>query len=75
MSDSETDSRPSPDSEAEETKAMVRPRLVVSRKKTVFVFARNEEDSDVEEDEEEGGDFYDFTEIDTKFRIVNDLDD
>ncbi|MFP4353223.1 MAG: hypothetical protein ACLFRP_08960 [Puniceicoccaceae bacterium] len=75
MPDSETDSEPSRDPRGEENRTIVRPRLVVSKKKTVFVFARNEGADEEEEEEEEAGDFYDFTEINTKFRIVNDLDD
>ena len=74
MSDSEIDTEPSPDPEEKETKAVVGPRLVISRKKTVFVFAKDDGDAE-EEEEEEVADFYDFTEIDTKFRIINDLDD
>jgi len=53
---------------------VVRPRIVSSRKKTVFVLSQDAEDEEEEEELVEEDDFYDFTEVDTKFRIVNDLE-
>lgn len=67
-----------PESESEnpdESHISGRPRLVTKRKKTVFVFDKDAE-ADAEDDLEDDDDsFYDFTEIDTKYRIINDLED
>ena len=52
-----------------------RPQLISRKKKTVFVFEKEEGKNGELEEEEFADDFYDFTEIDTKFRIVSDLED
>jgi len=49
------------------------PKIVSSKKKTVFVFSKNNDPADEEEDDSQ--DLYDFTEIKMKFRIVDDLED
>ena len=52
-----------------------RPQLVSRKKKTLFVFEKGDDEEEGIEGEDFDDSFYDFTEIETKFRIVNDLDD
>jgi len=76
MSESDPQEEVEPIAEGPRGAPLVRPKIITSKKKTVFVFAKPEGEAEEAEDEEDDSDdFYDFTEIEGRYRIINDLEE